>query len=62
MRVTCPRLLFAALVAATLCCGNAAAEVRLPALFGDHMVLQREQPIRVWGWAAPGEPITIDLG
>ena len=36
----------------------AQAEVRMPAVFGDHMVLQREIKIPVWGWAKPGEKIT----
>lgn len=35
------------------------AEVRLPTVFGDHMVLQRNQPLPIWGWAAPGESITV---
>lgn len=38
---------------------TARAEVRLPALFSDGMVLQREMPVRIWGWAAPGEPVTV---
>ena len=38
------------------------ADVRLPAIFGDHMVLQRDQPLPVWGWAEPGEKITVSLG
>ena len=29
----------------------ARADVKLPALFGPHMVLQRDQKDRVWGWA-----------
>ena len=37
------------------------AEPRLPHLFSDHMVLQREAEIHVWGWAAPGESITVSL-
>jgi sialate O-acetylesterase len=41
--------LAAALAAASVV--PAAAEVRLPALVGGHMVLQRDQPARVWGWA-----------
>ena len=40
----------------------ARAEVRLPKIFGDHMVLQRELPVPVWGWADPGEKITIRFG
>lgn len=39
----------------------ARADVRLPGVFGDHMVLQREQPVRVWGWAEPGEKIAVSL-
>ncbi len=35
------------------------AEVRLPHLFSDHAVLQREQPLKVWGWAEPGEQVQI---
>jgi sialate O-acetylesterase len=34
---------------------------RLPALFSDHMLLQRDQPIPVWGWDAPGAAIVITL-
>ncbi len=40
----------------------APAAVRLPAIFGDNMVLQRGQPIPVWGWAEKGEEITVALG
>lgn len=36
--------------------------VRLPNLFGNDMVLQRDQPIAVWGWASPGEAIKVTLG
>lgn len=35
------------------------ADVRLPGFFGDHMVLQRDKPIPIWGWANPGERITV---
>lgn len=37
------------------------AEVKLPALVGDHMVLQRDTPIRIWGWAEPGERVTVQV-
>ena len=39
-----------------------AAEVRLPHIFGNHMVLQREKELPVWGWAAPGEEVSVSLG
>lgn len=35
------------------------AAVRLPAIFADHMVIQRDQPVHVWGSAAPGEEVTV---
>jgi sialate O-acetylesterase len=35
------------------------AEVRLPALFSDHAVLQRGQPIHVWGEASPNEAVVV---
>jgi len=37
------------------------AEVSLPNIFTDHMVLQRNQKDRVWGWAEPGEKITVTI-
>ncbi|MEO0587464.1 MAG: sialate O-acetylesterase [Planctomycetota bacterium] len=37
------------------------AQLRLPALFGDHMVLQRDKPAAVWGWAEPGDSVTVSL-
>ena len=37
------------------------ANIRLPKIFADNMVLQRDQAITIWGWAAPGEKITIQL-
>ena len=35
------------------------AEIRLPNLFSNHMVLQRECPIEIWGWADRGESVQI---
>lgn len=37
------------------------ADVRLAALFTDHMVLQRDMKVPVWGWAAPGDRITVAM-
>lgn len=37
------------------------AEVRLPALFSDHMVLQQERAVPIWGWADPGEEISVSI-
>jgi len=38
---------------------SALADVRLPALVADHMVLQRDSRFAVWGWADPGEKLLI---
>ena len=35
------------------------AELKLPAIFGDHMVLQQKQSNPVWGWDAPGTKVTV---
>ncbi len=37
------------------------AEVRLPHIFSDGMVLQREMPVKVWGMADPGEELRVEL-
>jgi sialate O-acetylesterase len=37
----------------------ASANVKLPAIIGDHMVLQRGQQIPIWGWAESGEKVTV---
>ncbi|MGA2867493.1 MAG: sialate O-acetylesterase [Verrucomicrobiota bacterium] len=39
----------------------ATAEVRLPRIFTDNMVLQRDLPVRVWGWADAGEAVSVTL-
>lgn len=40
----------------------AAPPVKLPAIFSDHMVVQRGIPVPVWGWAGPNEPVTVSIG
>jgi hypothetical protein len=37
----------------------ASAELKVANVFGDHMVLQQEMPIRVWGWAVSGPNVVI---
>jgi sialate O-acetylesterase len=38
---------------------QARAELRVSPMFGDHMVLQRELPVPVWGKADPGDAVTV---
>ncbi len=37
------------------------AEVKLPSIFGSHMVLQRDHANPIWGWAEPGEKVTVSI-
>lgn len=39
-----------------------AASLRLARIFADHMVLQRDRPVRVWGWAEPGASVAVAIG
>jgi sialate O-acetylesterase len=40
-------------------CGHAHADVTLPALLADHMVVQRGLPVHIWGMAAGQETVTV---
>jgi len=37
------------------------AEIRLPSVIGDHMVIQQDKPISIWGWAGRDEKISVKL-
>lgn len=37
------------------------AQLRLPSYFSDHAVLQRNQPVRLWGWSSPGSKVSITI-
>lgn len=37
------------------------ADVRLAGLFGKDMVLQQNKPLPIWGWADPGEEVTVKI-
>ena len=39
-----------------------AAELKLAAVFADHMVLQCDKPVPVWGWADPGGQVSVNFG
>jgi sialate O-acetylesterase len=39
----------------------ARADVRVPSVIGDNMVLQQGRKVRVWGWAEPGERVTVSF-
>lgn len=37
------------------------AEIVLPKIIADHMVLQREMPVPIWGWGDPGKTVTVEF-
>lgn len=41
------------------CVAVAQAEIKLPAVIGDHMVLQQQTDARLWGWASPKSEVTV---
>lgn len=51
------------LVVAFLCLfllsGSCFGQVKLPRLISDGMVLQRNTELKIWGWAAPNESVTV---
>ncbi len=53
------RLLIAICLMGSVAIPNSAIAVNLPNVFGDHMVLQRDKPVRLWGSAKPGEKLFI---
>ena len=55
-------LLGALLFILCLCSGSALlGQVRLPHLVGDSMVVQRDTPLKIWGWAKQGENVKVNF-
>jgi sialate O-acetylesterase len=48
-------------MAALVLVSTAGADVRLPRVIGANMVLQRDTALPIWGWAAPGESVTVTI-
>lgn len=49
-------------VACVACLASAVhAEVSLPNIFGDHMVLQQQQQNKIWGRASSGQEVTVSI-
>lgn len=40
---------------------SVSAELTMSSVFGDSMVLQRDQPIHVWGWTKPGQKVSVSV-
>ena len=50
---------FALLAALSELASVARAELKLPTIIGDHMVLQQKQADPIWGWDTPGTKVTV---
>lgn len=49
-------------VLAALCLASLAAQaLNLPRIFSDNMVLQRGIPLKIWGWADPGQSVEVSF-
>ena len=53
------RTIIALLLALLACAGSASADVQLPGIISNHMVLQRDAPVRIFGRALPDEAVTV---
>jgi sialate O-acetylesterase len=51
----------ASLLFVSACVARVEADVRLPKVISNRMVLQRDRPLPIWGWADPGEAVTVKL-
>lgn len=56
-----PTLIILTALLVALVSPSRAETVKLDTLFSDHMVIQREQPVPVWGWAKPGVQVTVNF-
>src|SRR5579862_4409739 len=55
-------IITAFLSAALFAQANTAKLPFLSPMFGSHMVLQRDKPNTLWGWASPGSPVSVSIG
>ncbi|MDG2487341.1 MAG: sialate O-acetylesterase [Roseibacillus sp.] len=49
-------------VAFWMALGQAEGAVTVPGVISSHMVLQRDRPLPIWGWADAGEEVTVEFG
>ena len=56
------RSLLLACGVAMLLASSVRADVKMPAIFASHMVVQRQMPLTIWGYADAGESVTVSFG
>jgi len=60
--ILCLSVCFALLAAAAAPAQASEPNLKVHNVFSSNMVLQRDKPIEVWGWAKPGTPVRVRLG
>jgi len=58
-RTALGRTIVWSLLGVLLLAGGVFADIRLPAIIGDNMVLQQGKKVAIWGWAEPNEEVTV---
>ena len=61
MKMKLTTLTMTALLLLAAFTARAESAPKLPALFCDHMILQRDKPVPVWGWADAGAKVTVEF-
>lgn len=56
------RLAIVAALACVICTAAHASGLAVSSVFSDHMVLQQQMPLPVWGTASPGSEVTVEFG
>ena len=54
-------LTFSVLLVIAVPAMSAETPLKLPAMFGNNMVLQRDRAVPVWGWTQPGGEVTVEF-
>ncbi|MCK4374283.1 MAG: 9-O-acetylesterase, partial [Candidatus Brocadiae bacterium] len=59
-----PSILSLSILLAVASCtvGAAAGTLEMHGIFSSNMVIQRDKPIAIWGWAAPGHKVSVQFG
>jgi sialate O-acetylesterase len=61
MKTRITQITTSALMLTLILTGVAAAELKLPAIISDHMVLQQDKKLPIWGWAEMGKVVTVRI-
>ena len=57
------QIAFLFLLSVAICASGAeAGALKLHRIFSSHMVIQRDKPILIWGWAEPGQRVSVQFG